>query len=56
MFKDKIISISKYFPLELNIKLLQDKFMKRLILEEQQKIICGKCPTITHKQYIHKQL
>ena len=48
MFKDKIVSISKYFPLELNVKLLQDKFMKRLILEEQQKIICGKYPTITH--------
>ena len=34
----------KVLPLELNIKLLQVKFMKKLILNEQPKIICDKYP------------
>ena len=34
----------KIFPLELNIKLLQVKFMKKLILKEHPKIICDKYP------------
>ena len=34
----------KILPLELNIKLLQAKFMKKLILKEHPKIICDKYP------------
>ena len=41
MFKNTHLKI---FPPELNIKLLQVKFMKKLILKEHPKIICGKHP------------
>ena len=34
----------KIVPLELNMKLSQTKFMKKLILEEYPKIICDKYP------------
>ena len=48
MFKDKkhiakpLYNYLKILPLELNIKLLQAKFMKKLILKEHPKIICDR--------------
>ena len=48
MFKDQkhiakpLNKYLKILPLELNIKLLQVKFMKKLILKEHPKIICDK--------------
>ena len=50
MFKDKkhiakpLYKCLKILPQELNIKLLQVKFMKKLILKEHPKIICDKYP------------
>ena len=48
MFKDQkhiakpLNKYLKILPLELNIKLLQVKFMKKLILKKHPKIICDK--------------
>ena len=50
MFKDKkhiakpLYGYLKVLPLELNIKPLQAKFVKKLILKEHPKIICEKYP------------
>ena len=50
MFKDKkhiakpLYKYLKILPMELNIKLLQAKFMKKLILKEHTKITCDKYP------------
>ena len=50
MFKDKkhnakpLYKYLKILPLELNIKLLQAKSMKKLTLKEHLKKICDKCP------------